>query len=39
MKRHSRKTEEQIKRNNVLKIMKIILVLGREEIKGVLLTG
>jgi len=39
MKRYGRKIEEQIKKNNVLKIMKIIVVLGREEIKGVLWTG
>jgi len=33
------KTEEKIKKNNVLKIMKIIVVVGREEIKGVLWKG
>lgn len=36
MKRYGRKTEEQIKKNNVLIIMKIIVVVGREEMKGVL---
>ena len=39
MERYCRKTEEKIKKNNVLKIMKIIVVVGREEIKGVLWKG
>ena len=33
MDRYCRKTEERIKKNNVLKIMKIIVVVGRRKLR------
>jgi len=39
MERYCRKTEEQIKKNIMLKIMKIIVVVGGEQIKNVLWKG